>query len=75
MINEENVIKGLEICTKIEITDFNECDKCPYYRNCLQLDKDALALLKEQKAIIEQYSRADGFLAAHGWKWDGGEME
>lgn len=31
---------------------------------------DALALLKEQEAIIEQYRRADGFLAVHGWKWE-----
>ena len=28
-------------------------------------------LLKEQEAVIEQYRRADGFLAAHGWKWEG----
>lgn len=33
--------------------------------------RDAIALLKEQKEIIEQYRRADGFLAAHGWKWKG----
>ena len=36
-----------------------------------QLLCDALALLKEQEAIIEQYHRADGFLAAHGWSWEG----
>ena len=28
-------------------------------------------LLKEQEAIIEQYRRADVFLATHGWKWEG----
>ena len=33
--------------------------------------EEVLALLKEQEAIIEQYRRADGFLAAHGWKWEG----
>ena len=33
--------------------------------------KAILELLKEQEEIIEQYSRADGFLAAHGWKWEG----
>ena len=27
-------------------------------------------LLKEQESIIDQYRRADGFLAAHGWKWE-----
>ena len=32
---------------------------------------NALALMKEQEAIIEQYRRADGFLAVHGWKWEG----
>ena len=30
---------------------------------------DALALLKEQQEIIEQYHRADTFLDVHGWKW------
>lgn len=38
---------------------------------CATLVRDVLALLKEQEAIIEQYRRADGFLAAHGWKWEG----
>lgn len=28
-------------------------------------------LLKEREEIIEQYRKADGFLAAHGWKWEG----
>ena len=32
--------------------------------------RDALSLLKEQEAVIEQYHKADGFLDAHGWKWD-----
>ena len=27
--------------------------------------------LKEQEAIIEQYHKADTFLEAHGWKWEG----
>ena len=31
--------------------------------------EDALALLKEQQRIIEQYQKADGFLFAHGWDW------
>lgn len=30
--------------------------------------------LNEQEAIIEQYRRADGFLAAHGWRWKAGEV-
>lgn len=36
--------------------------------------KEILALLKEQETIIDRYRKADGFLAAHGWKWDGGEV-
>lgn len=36
-----------------------------------EIAKNALELLKEQESIIEQYRRADGFLAAHGWKWEG----
>ena len=27
--------------------------------------------LKEQERIIKQYQKADGFLFAHGWKWEG----
>ena len=30
-----------------------------------------LVLLKEQERIIKQYQKADGFLFAHGWKWEG----
>lgn len=30
-----------------------------------------LTLLKEQERIIKQYQKADGFLFAHGWKWEG----
>ena len=29
-----------------------------------------LELLKEQERIIKQYQKADGFLFAHGWKWE-----
>ena len=29
-----------------------------------------LNMLEKQERIIEQYKKADGFLAAHGWKWD-----
>jgi len=32
---------------------------------------DAIKRLKEQEAIIEQYHKADTFLEAHGWKWEG----
>jgi len=33
--------------------------------------REVLALLKEQEGIIKQYQKADGFLFAHGWKWEG----
>ena len=39
--------------------------------NCANLVRDALELLKEKEAIIEQYRKADTFLEAHGWKWEG----
>ena len=67
----ENVIKGLEICTSRPCY----CTDCPYKANCYldsqEVMEDALALLKEQEAIIEQYHKADVFLEAHGWKWEG----
>ena len=50
---------------------------CPYefygYTDCRkwEIARDALELLKKQKKIIEQYQKADGFLFAHGWKWEG----
>ena len=30
---------------------------------------DALAMLKEQQKIIDNYHKADSFLDVHGWKW------
>jgi hypothetical protein len=33
--------------------------------------RNAIATLKEQEGIIKQYQKADGFLFAHGWKWEG----
>ena len=59
MINMENVIKGLEIC--VEETDFSVCikEECPYIGGsengcCItNLERDALALLKELDRIID----------------------
>ena len=54
MPDKEKVIKGLEHCTDI----FKKCeDGCPYYNKielpeCNRLKKDALALLKEQEAVV-----------------------
>ena len=36
-----------------------------------EMHKAVLAILKEQERIITQYQKADGFLFAHGWKWEG----
>lgn len=76
MPDGEKVIKGMRMCISPD-----ECspDECPYYirpnnESGLCWDRlmtDALELLKEQQRVIEQYRRADGFLAAHGWKWEG----
>lgn len=70
-MDTEKVIKGLEQC---KIPSIDSCDNCPYgsMKNCWQvLRTDLLALLKEQERIIKQYQKADGFLFAHGWKWEG----
>lgn len=77
MPDREKVISGLEHCG---FTEKRGCVGCPYSDECGDFGRDAgtgslatdaLALLKEQEAIIEQYRRTDGFLAAHGWKWEG----
>ena len=70
-------MKGLECCALMRR---DACQKCPYENECkdpyvpphgaAHLAADALELLKWQEAIIEQYRRADGFLAVHGWKWE-----
>ena len=54
MPDREKVIKGLECCTTSE----ELCGMCPYndpiprHPNCDQLEKDALALLKEQEPHV-----------------------
>ena len=56
-MDKEKVIKGLEHCIReSEHIDDNPCDGCPYFVSdqygCerTQMEKDALALLKEQEA-------------------------
>ena len=72
MIDREKVIKGLHCCSH---TDGINCIYCPYDTSdsdCTALlSMDVLELLKEQETVIERYHRADGFLSAHGWKWEG----
>ena len=61
MINRRDVIKGLEICIN-RIPGEYSCAKCHYetYGNdCeIRLTKDALAILKEQEEIKEQFIEA-----------------
>jgi len=77
MANIEKVIKGLYACTTFGengATD-GDCNICPYNKGyktgeCwIQMNRDALELLKEQQNVIEQYHKADSFLDVHGWKW------
>ena len=80
MPDKEKVLKGLEICSEHGSWHGLDCEHNEAYKNCpyhgcetgcvVTIAKDAIALLKEQEAIIEQYHKADGFLTAHGWKWE-----
>lgn len=48
-LKPEDVMRALELC------NFNaECDNCPYVGRCWDLNKDALALLREKDAEIER---------------------
>lgn len=74
MADIEKVIYDIERCI-CHVPD--ACRDCSHYGHdgdlrCMEaLMSDAMELLKEQQRVIEQYRRADGFLAAHGWKWEG----
>ena len=72
MIDREKVISGLEYC----IDQNPKCRDCPYFKrkyfypDCeATMKRSALELLKEQEKIINEYHKADAFLAAHGWEW------
>ena len=70
-MDKEKVIQGLKHHN-------NKCfyngQLCPYANSgeqCSQLlYNDILELIEEQEKIIEQYHKADMFLAIHGWKWE-----
>ena len=53
------------------------CDSCPVTDDCchdkmpLFVLRHALELLNEQQKQLEEYHKADTFLEAHGWKWEG----
>ena len=76
MPDREKVISGLEHCG---FTEKRGCDGCPYEDECTDFGcdaghgsvcTDALALLKEQAAVIDRYHKADAFLDVHGWRWE-----
>lgn len=73
-MDRENVINGLRsiktylASQAIESTD--EFAREGFIESQIDID-DAIALLKKQERIIKQYQKADGFLFAHGWKWEG----
>lgn len=69
MIDREKVIEDLNTAKYILISP--QMSSREMSIKIGQAISAAIALLKEQEAIIEQYRRADGFLAAHGWKWEG----
>ncbi len=58
-MDKEKVIKGLEICT----TRPCYCTGCPYIKECCldsqELMEDALALLKEQRAVKPRVSSVE----------------
>ena len=65
-MDREKVIKGLECCSVDDCSSMS----CPYgienANNCLErLTKDALKLLKEQEAVVKQWTKeiADNQLA------------
>ena len=77
MAELEKVIKGLQAHADGCGYRSHHCDamECPYRYGDESCDieemcRDALELLKEQQKVIEQYHKADGFLAIHGWKWN-----
>lgn len=75
-MDHDKIVKGLECCAE----PGGNCNACPYNHSGVKeyyeaeceskLPADALALIKEQDKIIEKYSKADEFLAAHGWRWE-----
>ena len=68
MADIENAISNLEL--NIRWICDNPAHQFPGWSNVEMAMRDALELLKEQQRVIEQYHKADGFLDAHGWKWN-----
>ena len=74
LIDADKVIKELEDLERSML--LNQCYACSHefvetaneFGSNIILN--AIALIKKQKAIIDQYHKADAFLDIHGWKWD-----
>lgn len=54
MKNYANIAKALECCSYKERA---HCEECYYAGNCHQKDKDALALIEEMKAKLDDLSQ------------------
>lgn len=54
MKNYEDILKALECCAYAAP---EHCDVCPYKDNCAQKDKDAIALIEEMKAKLDDRSK------------------
>lgn len=61
MDNREKVIKEFELFIK----EFHPA--CTSEGVELDMLREVLAMLKEQESLLEEYHKADGFLALHGW--------
>ena len=68
MPDREKVIYALELCTRDAVDDDCICANCPYFVsieygcNRDQMEKDAIALLKEQEETINELQNAYGYL-------------
>lgn len=57
------VVKGLECCSKC--LGCEDCEECPYYQSIrcnVKLMQDALALIDEQQAQIENLKKENKYL-------------
>ena len=71
MTKLKKVIEGLDtiwcICkNRQNYKKYDEIER-EMYADMTTFANNAITLLKEQETIIEQYRRANEFLATHGW--------
>lgn len=69
-MDREKVIKAYECCKN---SYDRICEKCPYEKDCCHdgipmfVIKKMVELLKEQERQLNEYHKADTFLAVHGF--------